>query len=272
MSVRPEYVLGSDEAEIARLDAQAGIIAPATSLLLGAAGLGPGMRVLDLGTGLGHVALAVARLVGDRGSVVAIDQAEPLLAVAEQRRAEAGLEHVRIVRADARTFRDEEPFDAVVTRLLLFHLPDAREVVHHHLGALRPGGVFLAVDFDLGGTRADPPVELVATALGWVEAAFRSAGADPRIGAHLASLLQDAGLRDVATLGIQAYLGPGDARGSAVLAGVVRSLAPQILAAGIATEAELGLETLPDRIARAVASAGAVVLPPTVAGAWGTAP
>ena len=35
-----------------------------------------------------------------------------------------------------------------------------------------------------------------------------------------------------------------------MLAGVVRSLAPQILAAGIATEAELGLGTLPDRIAR----------------------
>ena len=65
-------------------------------VLLRAAGLGPGMRVLDLGTGLGHVALAVARLVGDRGSVVAIDQAEPLLAVAERRRAEAGLDRVRL--------------------------------------------------------------------------------------------------------------------------------------------------------------------------------
>ena len=269
--MRPGYVLGSDEAEIARLDAQAAIVAPATSLLLGAAGLGEGMRVLDLGTGLGHVALAVAQLVGT-GSVVAIDQAEPLLAVAERRRAEAGADRVRFVRGDARTFRDDQPFDAIVTRLLLFHLPDAREVVRHHLGALRPGGVLLAIDFDVGAARADPPVELVTTALGWVEAAFRSAGANPRIGAHLASLLRDAGVQDVASFGVQAYLGPEDGRGPAVLAGVVRSLAGQILATGIAAEAELGLATLQDRIAQDVAAASAVVLPPTVAGAWGTAP
>lgn len=209
---------------------------------------------------------------GGTGSVVAIDQAEPLLAVAERRRAEAGADRVRFVRGDARTFRDDQPFDAIVTRLLLFHLPDAREVVRHHLGALRPGGVLLAIDFDVGAARADPPVELVTTALGWVEAAFRSAGANPRIGAHLASLLRDAGVQDVASFGVQAYLGPEDGRGPAVLAGVVRSLAGQILATGIAAEAELGLATLQDRIAQDVAAASAVVLPPTVAGAWGTAP
>lgn len=272
MSSRPEYVLGSDDAEIARLDDQAAIIAPATAVLLRAAGLGPGMRVLELGTGLGPVAFAIAQLVGATGSVVAIDQAEPLLAVAERRRAEAGLDRVRFERADARTFRDERPFDVVVARLLLFHLPDAVDVVRHHLGALRPGGTLLAVDFDVGAARADPPLELVTRALGWVEAAFRSAGADPRIGAHLAERLRAGGLRDVTSFGVQAYLGPGDAHGPAVLAGAVRSLAPQILAAGIATEDELGLGTLQDRIARDLASAGAVLLPPTVAGAWGTAP
>jgi SAM-dependent methyltransferase len=208
------------------------------------------MRVLELGTGLGHVALAVAQLVGETGSVVAIDQAEPLLAVAERRRAEAGVDRVGFVRGDARTFRDEQPFDAIVARLLLFHLPDARDVVRRHLGALRAGGVLLAIDFDVGAARADPPVELVTTAVGWVEAAFRSAGADPRIGAHLTSLLRDAGVRDVTSFGVQAYLGPEDGRGPALLAGVVGSLAGQVLAAGIATEAELGLATLEDRIAR----------------------
>src|SRR4051794_36424521 len=93
----PAYVLGSDEEEVARLDAQAASIALPTALLLRAAGIGPGMRVLDIGTGLGHVAFALAELVGPQGAVVAIDLSAPLLEQAERRRATAGLDQVRFV-------------------------------------------------------------------------------------------------------------------------------------------------------------------------------
>ena len=43
------------------------------------------------------------------------------------------------------------------------------------------------------------------------------------------------------------------------------------VAAGIATEDELGLDTLRERVAAEVAEHDAVVLPPTLAGAWGRA-
>jgi SAM-dependent methyltransferase len=263
VSDRPRYVLGSDEAEVERLDRQAATIAPATALLLRAAGLGPGMRVLDLGTGPGHVASLVAELVGPEGSVLGVDQSEALLAVAESRRGG----NMAFERGDARTFRAAEPFDAIVTRLLLFHLPDAVDVLRHHRHNLRPGGLMVAVDYDTGTARAEPPVELAATVLRWVEAGFRDAGADPRIGARLGPLLRAAGYEEVAGFGVQGYLQPGE-RPERLLAGVVRSLAPQILASGIATEEELGLDTLDARLAEAVAAAGAVVLPPCVVGAW----
>src|SRR5689334_1675548 len=129
VSSHPAYVLGSDEPEIVRLDLQAAVIAEPTELLLRAAGIGPGMRVLDLGTGLGHVAFAVAELVGPTGTVVGVDQATAMLAVAERRRDAAGLGNVTFHEADVRTFTSEEPFDAVVGRLILFHLPDAVDVV-----------------------------------------------------------------------------------------------------------------------------------------------
>jgi SAM-dependent methyltransferase len=269
MSSPREYVLGSDEAEIVRLDGQAAAIAPATDVLLRAAGIGNGMRVLDLGTGLGHIAFQVAALVGSEGSVVGVDQAEAMLAVAERRRAAEAVDNLRFVRGDVRTFRDAEPFDAVVERLLLFHLPDAVEVVRHHVEGLRPGGVFLAMDFDIGASRAEPALELVTTVLGWIEAAFRSAGANPRIGAQLGQLLRRAGVADVASFGVQAYLPPDSPAGPRLLAGTLRTLAPQVVAAGIATAAEMGLDTLQQRIADELAAADAVVLMPTVSGAWG---
>jgi ubiquinone/menaquinone biosynthesis C-methylase UbiE len=262
-----EYVLGSDPREIARLDRQAAAIAGASDALLRASGIGPGMRVLDLGTGLGHVAAQLAALVGPSGAVVGVDREAPLLAVAEQRHA-AG--NVRFVEADVRATRFDEPFDAVVCRLLLFHLPDAVDVLgFQRRENLRPGGLMVTIDFDAGGARCEPEVALASQALSWVEAAFRAAGANPRIGSHLAVLLRDAGFSDVRTFGIQGYVAPGEP--PHLLTGVVRALHDAIVAGGIATAEEIGIDTLDERLRRELEASGAVVVPPTVVGAWGRA-
>jgi protein-L-isoaspartate O-methyltransferase len=272
MSEPTAYVLGSEDAEIARLDAQASSIAGATEALLRAAGIGGAMRVLDLGTGLGHVASMVADLLDAGGSVLGVDQAERLIEVAERRRAAAGIENVEFVQADARAFSASEPFDAIVARLLLFHLPDREEVLRRQLGALRPGGTMVVVEFDIGTMRGEPEVPLVEDVRRWIEAAFRAARADPRIGTQAGQLLRRTGFADVSTFGIQAYFAPDDPIGPLLCASVTRSLAPQIVAHGIADEAELGLETLQERIAEQVVTSEAVILPPTVVGAWGTRP
>ena len=81
-----------------------------------------------------------------------------------------------------------------------------------------------------------------------------------------------AGLTGVTTFGIQPYLPAGSPAGAALIAGVVRSLAPAIVRHGIATEQQLEIATLEQRLGEAISQAGAVVLPPTVAGAWGRAP
>jgi SAM-dependent methyltransferase len=268
----PAYVLGLDDAEIARLDTQSAAIAPATAQLLRLAGIGPGMRVLELGTGLGDVAFAIADLVGPEGSVVGLDQAQAALDVAERRREAAGLDHVRFVAADVRSHHVDEPFHAIVARLLLFHLPDAVDVVRHHIEALRPGGLALAIDFDLGTVRAEPPVALVDTAIRWVEAGFRSAGADPRVGARLGAILEAAGLVEVETIGLQRYFRPPDPTGPRLLSGVVKALAAPIAANGIATPEEMGLETLEARLAAELAASDSAMLPPAVVGAWGRRP
>jgi SAM-dependent methyltransferase len=263
------YSLGASESEMARLDAQAASIAAPTALFLRSAGIAPGMRVLDLGTGLGHVAFKLSELVGPAGAVLGIDQAGALLAVAEQRRVAAGIENVRFVEADAQTFRDSGAFDAVVGRLILFHLPDPVAVLRHHLSGLAEDGLMLMIDFDVGSVRSEPPVPLFNAARDWVIDAFRRAGANPVIGTQLGLMLRDAGLTDIQTFGIQAYLTPDDPAGPALLASVVSSLAPVIVASGIATEEELALDSLQARLSRELQASRAIGLIPAVAGAWG---
>ncbi|HEY8727995.1 MAG TPA: hypothetical protein VIL94_00320, partial [Acidothermaceae bacterium] len=63
----PAYVLGHSDAEIRRLEIQARRIDPVTRRIFTAAGVGAGMRVLDVGSGAGDVALLVADVVGTGG-------------------------------------------------------------------------------------------------------------------------------------------------------------------------------------------------------------
>ena len=207
------YVLGSDAAEVARLELQARTIAQPTVALLRAAGIREGMRVLDLGAGPGHVSLLLAEMVGPTGEVVGVEADERMLGHAEERRAAAGVGNVRYQHADARTFRDPEPFDAVTERLMLFHLADAVDVVRHHAAGLRPGGTFVAIDFDVGAARSEPHTELAATLVGWILAAFRAAGADPTIGTRLVPLLTAAGLAESPASASRATSRPAIPRG-----------------------------------------------------------
>jgi SAM-dependent methyltransferase len=263
------YVLGHDPVELARLDGQAAIIERPTRMLLQAAGMATGWRVLDLGTGLGHVARIAGDIVGPTGAVIGIDPSVDALAVARERAEVAGVRHVSFEEGDISTWSAGQPFDAIVGRLVLFHLGDPVAAVRQQARNLRHGGRFIAVDFDLGSARTEPLVRLAEEVLGWVEQAFTAAGASPRIGARLGMILRQAGLEQVATFGVQAYLPPQDKAGAALLAGVARAVAPVIVERGIATAEQLGLDTLEDRIAAEFQRADAVMLPPTVVGAWG---
>ncbi len=155
---------------------------------------------------------------------------------------------------------------------MLFHLPDREAVLRRQRDALKPGGTMLLIEFDIGVMRAEPEAPLVAAVQRWIEAAFRSVGADPRIGARGEQLLRGAGFADVTTFGIVRYLAPDDPTGPILCAGITRSLAPQILSEGIATEEEMGLDTLQERVAAEIAERGATMMPPAVVGAWGKRP
>ena len=261
------YSLGSSDPEIARLDAQAEFLREPTRVLLASTGIAPGMRVLDLGTGLGHVAAAVADLVGPDGEVVGLDIDPRMLAVARARTED--LPNVRFVEGDVTRWREDDPFDAVVGRLILFHVPDPVGVLRHHQEAVRPGGRVVMIDYDIGGLRAEPSEPLTERMAALLLAAFRAVGADPTIGSRLKVILAASGVEDVEGFAIAEYLANDDPVGPAMLTGVVSSLAPVMLAHGLATEAELGLDTLATRAAEALQSAGSVLVPPMLAAAWG---
>src|ERR1700756_1845277 len=108
------YPLGNTDAEHERLIRQAARVAPITERFFREAGIGLGQRVLDLGSGVGDVAMLAARLVGTSGEVVAIERDRKSIAKASARVAEAGFHNVSFNESNVNGILDEKPFDAAV--------------------------------------------------------------------------------------------------------------------------------------------------------------
>src|SRR5262249_61194539 len=93
------YVLGATSHEHDRLIRQALILEPFTERLLHDAEIGPGLRVLDIGSGVGDVAMIAARLVGPSGAVVGVEPEAATLSVARARAATAAICNLSFIEA-----------------------------------------------------------------------------------------------------------------------------------------------------------------------------
>ena len=116
--------------------------------LLQRAGVQAGDRVLDWGCGAGFFALPAARLVGEAGSIMAVDVQPEMVAATQQAAAKAGLANVRVMAAG----EDELPaglpvFDWVILAYILHEVHDPRRLLELAQGALKPGGRLLIVEW-----------------------------------------------------------------------------------------------------------------------------
>jgi ubiquinone/menaquinone biosynthesis C-methylase UbiE len=140
MALPRDYVLGHTAQEQLRLIRQARILAPATEHFLRDAGIVSGMRVLDIGCGMGDVTMLLAQLVGSAGRVVSIDQDQASIETARTRVGALGFDNATFHCADIQSYWDDEPFDAIVGRLVLEFQPDPAATIGRLCGLLRPGG------------------------------------------------------------------------------------------------------------------------------------
>lgn len=263
-----EYQLGSDPLELERLNRQGRVLAPATRVILEAAGIRTGMRVLDLGCGMGDMAFIAADLVGTSGAVLGIDGSPEPVARANWRAQQRRLGNARFVVGDIHDPAPDGPYDAIIGRLVLMYVSDPATVIRTQASVLRPGGVVVPIEFDLSSARAVPQTPLVDQALSWLGEAFTRSGVEPALGPRLWTVLREAGLRPVGMLGVQPHFGPEDPDGAAILAGIVRTVVPLMERTHVATAAEVDPDTLEQRLFNELAAAGAVFAHPTLLSAW----
>ncbi len=101
-------------------------------------------RVLDIGAGAGHTALALAPYVQ---SVVVTDPVEGMLAAARRVFAGVGVRNADFLYASAERLPfNDSSFEIVTSRLAAHHFDDVAKAMHEIARVLRPGGRFIFVD------------------------------------------------------------------------------------------------------------------------------
>lgn len=262
------YGLGHTGQELDRLIDQASFYGDLTEHVLDLAGLEAGMRVLDVGCGPGDVSFLAARMVGPAGAVIAVDHAEPAIATARARAAAAGLDNLHFLVTDLTQLRLELPVDAVVGRLILMHLPDPVAALAHLRTLLAPGGLVVFQEMDLTGSISHPTCPLYETTLERIRETLRRIGADVRVGLRLPQIFAAAGLPTPRMiLGARVETGP-QTPAYQQIAAITRTLLAPMQQTGVATAAEVDVDTLADRLRAEVTAAGATIVSPHFIGAW----
>ncbi len=262
-----QYALGYSNSEHDRLIRQANRIAPTTERLFREAGIRPGHRVLDLGSGMGDVAMLVAKLVGPSGEVVGIERDANSIARARERVAAAGLTNVSFTQSDVNQIVSDKPFDAAVGRFILMFLPDPASVLRSLLKLIRPGG---AIAFQeptwIPFLASSARLPLWSKVLGSIHETFLRSGVNPEMGPDLFKMFQEVGL-PAPSMRMEALLG-SDAEFTGLITDLIGSLQPLAQQHNVSLEALGDFGTLAQRVQAEVTTSKTVVSFVPIVGVW----
>ena len=191
-----DYVLGTRDAEIARLGLQHRVW---RETMLGAwrrAGLREGWRVVDAGAGPGYAALELAELVGPAGQVLAVERSARFAAVLRQEAERRRFSHLSVVEGDLMAVAPVSGFDLAWCRWVAAFVPSVPTLCGWLAGAVRTGGRVVMHEYaDYGSWRYAPPRPRLEEFVTEVMANWRASGGEPNIAPALVGALRAAGFR-----------------------------------------------------------------------------
>jgi ubiquinone/menaquinone biosynthesis C-methylase UbiE len=267
-----EYVMGHDDRERRRLALQAAVINDVTERLFERAGIAPGMRVLDVGCGIGEVSLLAARLVGPHGQVTGVDIDDVALATARRKAEQLGLKQVEFVHSDIRSFQPNGTVDAITGRHILIHTPDPLALLRAAHSTLNSGGVAVFHEYDFSIIHRTYPESPLRERMIDLFREFFGRALPGNMGTRLYHLFVEAGFPRPQCWVEYPIGGGADSPFYELYAESVRSILPRAEALGIVRGEDIEIDTLAERLrAEAVSLKSGIPGPPMI-GCFGRKP
>lgn len=217
-----------------------------TDRLLAQAVVPQGVKALDIGCGSGVVTFRLSRIAGNQGEVTGLDLNAKALDVARQKAFEMGLTNTRFVHGDLVEFAHEgAQFDVITCRRVLMYQSDQAAAAKAFYRLLKPHGMLIIQEHDATMQHSTSTRPLADQARAWIWRTATVEGANPGTGFQLYQILRQAGFCNIqmsaeAVVETPTQISP--------IAEIVRLMLPRIEAAGIATAAEIDIDTLEDRL------------------------
>lgn len=202
-----QYMHGADAAEQERLE-QMTTVLPGIEFL---PALKPGMRVLEVGCGIGSLARRVAGKIAPGGEVVGVDRQQAQLQTAGRLAKEQGIGNLslHLGEATALDFPAAE-FDGAYCRFVVEHVPDPLVLVREMMRVVKPGGWVCCFEWENGCSVIHPDSPSLREVWKAVYEVQLSLGGDPHIARKLYGILSQAGLGNVEARGRAWSLTPRD--------------------------------------------------------------
>jgi ubiquinone/menaquinone biosynthesis C-methylase UbiE len=107
----------------------------------------PGMTAMDIGCGMGFCSIAMAKIVGDSGLVIAIDLQQKMLDVLRQRATVAGIANrIRLHKCEQDRLGFGAQADFALAFMMVHEVPDQRRLLGEIQACLKPGGKLLVAE------------------------------------------------------------------------------------------------------------------------------
>lgn len=248
------YTLGRTSHETTRLIEQSRIYGESTRQLCKRAGISEGMRILEIGSGAGDVALMLAELVGQEGQVVGVDVNPVILETARLRATEARIQNVEFIAGDARGLAFADKFDAIVGRFVLMYMADPGKAFAELVTHLNPGGIvaFQEPEYTLYPSLLHPDTPLMNQLIEWILDVFEHSRAHLNMGIGLYRAFVDSGLPPP-TMHLESPIGAAKTwAGYRYMATIFQSLLPLLEKYGLATAEQVDIDTLAARLRQEV--------------------
>ncbi|HEX8945561.1 MAG TPA: methyltransferase domain-containing protein [Gemmatimonadaceae bacterium] len=207
-----DYVLGTDDQEIARLRLQHTVWRPRAMSAWHRAGFTLGQHLLDVGCGPGFAAEDLATIVGDEGQVTAIDRSERFLEAMQERLARSRQVNIVPLRADLNEAKLPTLIaDGAWCRWVFAFVTRPRELLANIRETLKPGAPLVIHEyFDYGTWRLAPRAPRFEEFVAVVMKSWRDAGGEPDIALDLTQWLAADGFRITSLRPIVDIVSPTD--------------------------------------------------------------